>query len=46
MQDLLNAILRRRAVKVFDPVAISGDFREHILSAARSAPSSFNMQPS
>src|SRR5215468_5774370 len=45
MDFLLNAILKRRAVKVFDPVAIPAVLREQILNAARSAPSSFNMQP-
>jgi nitroreductase len=45
MNGLLNAMLKRRAVKMFDPVAISADFREQILNAARSAPSSFNIQP-
>ena len=45
MNDALPAILRRRAVKVFDPAQISGAVRQQILEAARHAPSSFNMQP-
>src|SRR5262250_1497356 len=45
MHSILAAILQRRAIKVFDPVPISSDSREQILNAARSAPSSFNMQP-
>src|SRR5215470_7262281 len=45
MHGILGPILQRRAVKVFDPVSISHDYREQILNAARSAPSSFNMQP-
>ncbi|HET9803571.1 MAG TPA: nitroreductase family protein [Candidatus Acidoferrum sp.] len=45
MQTLLSAILERRAVKVFEPVAISAAMREQILDAARFAPSSFNIQP-
>ena len=45
MHNILAAILQRRAIKVFDPVPISSDSREQILNAARSAPSSFNMQP-
>jgi len=45
MRYLLDAIFQRRAVKVFDPVAISPQLREQLLNAARSAPSSFNMQP-
>jgi len=45
MLSPLEAIFQRRAVKVFDPVAIDTGLREQILNAARSAPSSFNMQP-
>lgn len=45
MNNILQAILQRRAVKVFDPVEISHALREQILDAARHAPSSFNMQP-
>jgi nitroreductase len=45
MTEILEAILQRRAVKVFDPVDISADTRDQILNAARSAPSSFNSQP-
>src|ERR1700756_125296 len=45
MNEILEAIFRRRAVKVFEPVEISGETREQILNAARHAPSSFNAQP-
>ncbi len=45
MNEPLDAIFGRRAVKVFDPVEISEGVREHILNAARRAPSSFNSQP-
>jgi nitroreductase len=45
MSGILEAILQRRAVKVFEPVEISPGLREQILDAARHAPSSFNMQP-
>lgn len=45
MSELLDAILRRRAVKAFEPVEIPHLLREQILDAARHAPSSFNMQP-
>jgi nitroreductase len=45
MSHILEAIFSRRAVKVFDPVAIPDAVREQILDAARVAPSSFNMQP-
>jgi nitroreductase len=45
MNDTLQAIMRRRAVKAFEPVEISTEMREQILDAARHAPSSFNMQP-
>lgn len=45
MNDILAAILRRRAVKAFEPVEIPRAVREQILNAARHAPSSFNMQP-
>lgn len=43
--DILTAILRRRAVKSFEAVEIPPALREQILNAARHAPSSFNMQP-
>ena len=43
--DILDAIFQRRAVKLFEPVAISQEMREQILNAARHAPSSFNLQP-
>jgi nitroreductase len=45
MNDILDAIFQRRAVKVFAPAEISQELRERILNAARYAPSSFNMQP-
>jgi nitroreductase len=45
MNGVLEAIFKRRAVKVFEPVEISEEMREQILNAARHAPSSFNMQP-
>lgn len=45
MNEALPAILGRRAVKVFEPVAIPAMAREQMLDAARHAPSSFNMQP-
>ena len=45
MNPTLDAIFQRRAVKVFEPVEISEGLREHILNAARHAPSSFNSQP-
>ena len=45
MKDILDVILQRRAVKLFEPVVIAQGSREQILNAARHAPSSFNMQP-
>ncbi len=45
MNDILDAIFQRRAVKLFEPVVIAQDPRERILNAARHAPSSFNLQP-
>jgi nitroreductase len=45
MNQILDAIFQRRAVKVFDPVEIPPETREQILDAARMAPSSFNIQP-
>jgi nitroreductase len=45
MNQALDAIFQRRAVKVFEPVEISEGVREQILNAARQAPSSFNSQP-
>jgi nitroreductase len=45
MADILDAIFRRRAVKVFEPVEVPKTLREKILDAARHAPSSFNVQP-
>jgi nitroreductase len=45
MNETLEAIFNRRAVKVFQPVEISDQIREQILNAARHAPSSFNSQP-
>src|ERR1700723_10923 len=45
MNQTLDAIFQRRAVKLFEPVEISEGLREQILNAARHAPSSFNLQP-
>jgi nitroreductase len=45
MNEILNAIFLRRAIKLFEPVDISPETREQILHAARHAPSSFNVQP-
>jgi nitroreductase len=45
MNEALEAIFNRRAVKVFEPLEIPEGTREQILNAARHAPSSFNMQP-
>ena len=45
MKEILEAIFKRRAVKVFEPVEITEEMREQILNAARHAPSSFNAQP-
>jgi len=45
MTHVLDAIIRRRAIKVFEPVEISQEVRDEILNAARHAPSSFNVQP-
>lgn len=45
MSEILEALFRRRAVKVFEPVDIPRALREQILDAARHAPSSFNTQP-
>ncbi|HTV57707.1 MAG TPA: nitroreductase family protein [Candidatus Baltobacteraceae bacterium] len=41
----LEAIRRRRSVKVFEPVQIPESARREILDAACLAPSSFNIQP-
>lgn len=45
MNATLDAIVNRRAVKVFEPIEISEGMREQILNAASHAPSSFNSQP-
>lgn len=45
MNDTLDTISRRRAVKLFVPVDIPSGMREEILRAAGHAPSSFNLQP-
>lgn len=45
MDNILSAILQRRAVKFFEPIEISQPLRDNILNAARHAPSSFNSQP-
>jgi nitroreductase len=41
----LDAVLGRRAIRVFDPVAVPAEAREQMLRAAVAAPSSFNSQP-
>jgi nitroreductase len=43
--DVLDAIMRRRAIRAFDPVEIPPAVREQMLNAACAAPSSFNIQP-
>ena len=45
MNEILEALFHRRAVKAFEPVEIPQVLREQILNAARHAPSSFNSQP-
>ena len=45
MNPILDAISRRRAIKVFESDPIPLSVREQILDAARYAPSSFNTQP-
>ena len=45
MNTSLSIILQRRAIRAFEPVQLSSEMRELILNAARSAPSSFNIQP-
>ncbi|HKS76642.1 MAG TPA: nitroreductase family protein, partial [Terriglobales bacterium] len=45
MESILDAICRRRAIKVFDATPVPLPVREQILDAARLAPSSFNSQP-
>ena len=45
MNEILEAIFRRRAIRAFDPAEIPEGVREQILEAARVAPSSFNVQP-
>src|ERR1700687_4542510 len=45
MNEILEAIFQRRAIRAFDPVEIPEAVREQILEAARVAPSSFNVQP-
>ncbi len=45
MNETLNAIFQRRAVRLFEPAEIPEVVREQILDAARHAPSSFNLQP-
>jgi nitroreductase len=45
MNEILEPIFQRRAVKAFEPVEIPQALREQILDAARHAPSSFNTQP-
>jgi nitroreductase len=45
MNQVIDAILKRRAIKVFDSIEIPANVRDLILDAARFAPSSFNSQP-
>ena len=45
MESILEAISRRRAIKVFESVSIPVAVRDQILNAASLAPSSFNSQP-
>jgi nitroreductase len=45
MTSNLEAILRRRAIREFDPMEVPAAAREQILRAACAAPSSFNSQP-
>jgi len=45
INEILEAIFRRRAIRAFDPVEIPEAVREQILDAARVAPSGFNVQP-
>ena len=45
MSTNLDSILKRRAIRAFDPVEIPRAIREQILNAACAAPSSFNSQP-
>jgi nitroreductase len=42
---MLDVICGRRAIRAFEPGAIPADVREQVLTAACSAPSSFNIQP-
>ena len=45
MDPVLHVILKRRAIRAFEPVEIPYPLRQQILDAARHAPSSFNTQP-
>ncbi|HMK21657.1 MAG TPA: nitroreductase family protein [Terriglobales bacterium] len=45
MDIVLHAILQRRAIRAFEPVEIPPELRQELFNAARSAPSSFNLQP-
>jgi nitroreductase len=45
MTGNLETMLRRRAIREFDPVEVPAAAREQILRAACAAPSSFNSQP-
>lgn len=45
MDPVLEAIFKRRAVKLFEPFELCSQTRQQILDAARHAPSSFNTQP-
>ena len=45
MNHTLEALMRRRAIRVFDALPVPSEVREQILRAAIAAPSSFNSQP-
>lgn len=45
LSPVLSAIFQRRAIRLFEPVAIPASTRDLLLQSARQAPSSFNMQP-
>ena len=45
MPTNLEAILKRRAIRAFDPTEVPAAARDQILRAACAAPSSFNSQP-
>jgi len=45
MNERLQPILQRRAIRAFEDVAVPAEIREQMLRAACAAPSSFNIQP-